>query len=127
MTNETKTTYTTYKEAVNWLHNSFILCNNIESIDQSIYNNMQFDHYDEENDSYIDIYQYFITDCSQSDVEYLQKYFDLKFTYSNMLDCYILCVDHIGTSWAYVACPVNDVDKFTPNVKSYEELTGYKY
>ena len=126
-TKTTKITYTTYKEAVNWLNNSFVLCNNIVEVDQSIYDNMLFNYYDEESDSYIDIFQWFITDCNESDVEYLQKYFDLKFTYSNMLDCYILCVDHFGTSWDYVACPVNNVDGYTPKVKSYEELTGYKY
>ena len=130
MTNETKTTkitYTTYKEAVNWLHNSFVLCNNIVEIDPSIYDNMFFSSYDEENDSYIDIFQWFITDCIQSDVEFLQKYFNLKFAYSDLLDCYVLCVDHLGTSWDYVACPVNNVGEYTPHVKSYEELTGYKY
>jgi hypothetical protein len=120
-------TKTTYAEAVKWLHNSIILCNNITEIDPLIDYNFRFDQYDEENDSYIDIYQYFITDCSQSDVEYLEKYFDLKFSYSNLLDKYILCVDHCGTSWDYVACQVNNVDEFTPNVRSYKELTGYDY
>ena len=123
----TKTTLTTYKEAVNWLNNSFVLCNNIVEIDQSIYDNMNFNLYDEESDSYLDIFQWYITDCNQADVEYLTKYFDLKFTHSDILDCYILCVDHFGTSWDYVACPVNDVDEFTPRVKSYKELTGYDY
>lgn len=120
-------TKTTYAEAVKWLHNSIILCNNITEIDPSIDYNFRFDQYDEEEDSYVDIYQYFITDCSQSDVEYLEKYFDLKFSYSNLLDKYILCVDHCGTSWDYVACPVNNVDEFAPNVRSYKELTGYDY
>ena len=120
------TTLTTYKEAVNWLNNSYILCNNIVEIDQSIYDHMNFNFYDED-DLPVDIFQWYITDCSQSDVEYLTKYFDLKFTYSDMLDCYILCVDHFGTSWAYVSCPVNDVDEYTPKVKSYKELTGYDY
>ena len=120
-------TRTTYKEAVNWLNNSFVLCNNIQDIDPSIYDNMLFNAYDEETDEYTEIFQWYITDCSKSDVDYLTKYFDLKFTYSDLLDAYILCVDHFGTSWAYVSCPVNNVDEFTPRVKSYEELTGYKY
>lgn len=125
MTNETKTTYTTYKEAVNWLHNSFVLCNNIQDIDQSIYDNIRFNYFDEDDEP-MEIFQWYITDCSQSDVEYLEKYFSLKFTYSDMLDCYILCVTHWGTSWDYVACPVNQ-GECTPKVRSYKELTGYDY
>lgn len=120
------TTYTTYKEAVNWLHNSYILCNNIAEIDFSVYDNMRFNYYDDENDTYTEIYQWFITDCTESDVEYLEKYFNLKFSYSDKLDCFILCVDHVGTSWAYVACPVNQ-GEYAPKVKSYKELTGYEY
>ena len=68
--------YTTYAEAVNWLNNNLVLCNNITQIDDSIWDNMEFDYYDEETDSYEEIYQWYITDCSQSDVEYLKKYFD---------------------------------------------------
>lgn len=100
--------FTTYRIATHWCNNSFILCNNIAEIDESIFENMHFDYYDEESDSYIDIYQYFITDCSEGDVEFLEKNFDLKFTYSEKLDCFILCVDHCGTGWDYVSCPVSD-------------------
>lgn len=35
-------------------------------------------------------------------LEYLEKTFGLLFTYSDLLDKYILCVDHFGTSWDYV-------------------------
>jgi hypothetical protein len=68
--NKKETFYTTYAEAVNWLHNSLILCNNITEIDTSIYDNMRFSDYDEESDSYTEIYQWYITDCSEDDVEY---------------------------------------------------------
>ena len=88
---------------------------------------MRFSFYDDESDSYTEIFQWFISDCTESDVEYLEKYFDLKFTYSDMLDCYILCVTHFGTSWDYVRNIVNDVDEYTPHAKTYEELTGLKY
>ena len=123
----TKTFYTTYKEAVNWLGNDFVLCNNIQEIDNSIWDNMEFEYYNEDNDSYTEIYQWFITDCSQSDVEYLQKHFELKFTYSDMLDCYILCVDHWGTGWGYVSNIVNCYGDDYPRCKTYKELTGYDY
>ena len=131
MTNtKEKTFYTTYSEAVHWLHNSLILCNNIVDVDDTVYCNMRFDTYNEETDSYTEIFQWFITDCSSSDVEYLEKHFGLLFSYSDMLDKYILCVDHWGTPWDYVACEVltyseeNWKEYECPHCKSYEELTG---
>ena len=99
-----KTFKTNYKVAVNWLDNAIILCNNITEIDPSVWDNVRFDTYDEENDTYTEIYQWFITDCSEKDVEYLEQTFGLLFTYSDLLDKYILCVDHCGTSWDYVEC-----------------------
>lgn len=49
-----------------------------------------------------EIYQWFITDCSEWDMKYLRDTFGLLFTYSDLLDCYILCVTHWGTGWDYV-------------------------
>lgn len=95
---------TNYRVAVKWCNNSFILCNNIAEIDDSIYDNMEFDCYNDETDEYKDIYQWFITDCSEWDKNFLKDHFGLLFTYSDKLDCYILCVDHFGTSWDYVSC-----------------------
>jgi len=94
--------YTNYKVAVNWLNNSLILCNDIVEKDSSVYENCRFNLYDEVSDSYTEIYQWYLTDCSQSDVEFLEEHFELKFSYSDMLDLYILCVDHYGTAWDYV-------------------------
>lgn len=125
-TTKTKTFLTSYSEATNWLHNSYVLCNNIPSIDNSIWDNMNFNYFDED-DNPIEIYQWFITDCSQSDVEYLTKHFELKFTYSDLLDCYILCVDHFGTSWDYVSNIVNCFGDNYPRCKTFKELTGYDY
>ena len=102
------TKYTTYRIATEWLHNNYILCNNIAEIDESIWDNCRFDEVDEDGNLH-EIYQYFITDASESDVEFLEKNFsDLLFTYSDKLDCFILCVDHCGTGWDYVATPVSD-------------------
>ena len=129
MSTET-TFYTTYKEAANWLGNSFILCNNIAEVDQSIYDNMRFNYYDEDTNSYNEIFQYYITDASQSDVEYLEKHFGLLFAYSEMLDCFILCVNHLGTRWNYVHCKVltyGNEDNNYPHIKSYKELTGQEF
>lgn len=108
-----KNYYTTYARATKWLHNNLIVCNNVTEIDPSVYDYFRFDLEDEEGNP-TEIYQYFITDCSNSDVEYLEKSFGLLFTYSKLLDKYILCVDHWGTSWDYVACEVNTSYEYAP-------------
>lgn len=114
---------TNYGVAVNWLGNSYVLCNNIAEKDLSLYDNARFSPYHlEDNDGNVyedendvpdgketfevdhEIYQWFITDCTTEQVEYLEEHFGLLFTYSDLLDCYILCVDHYGTNWYYVSC-----------------------
>lgn len=108
-----KNYYTTYDRATKWLHNNLILCNNITEIDPSVYDYFRFDLKDEEG-NYTEIFQWFITDCSESDVEYLEKSFNLLFVYSPLLDKYILCVDHWGTSWDNVPCEVNTSYEYAP-------------
>lgn len=93
---------TNYYLAAHWLNNSLVLCNDIVKIDPDL--EYRFDYYDEETDSYTEIYQFFITSASLSDVEYLEKSFGLLFAYSPLLDCFILCVDHFGTMWSGVGC-----------------------
>lgn len=60
--------------------------------------------YDEENDEYIDIYQYYLIDIDSYTLELLQKNncTDLIIAWSETLEEYILCVTHYGTSWDYV-------------------------
>ena len=104
-----------YKEAVNWLNNSYILCNNIGEIDPSIFDNANFDWIDEDGCEEVEIYQYYLSDCTQDDVCYLSDRFNLLFTYSNLLDMYVLCVDHWGTAWNCVSVfdreyPTNEED-----------------
>lgn len=98
---------TNYFIATRWLHNSLILCNEITAVDESLYDNARFNFWDEDedgNESETEIFQWFLTDCSESDVEYLEQHFGLLFTYSELLGLYVLCVDHWGTSWDYVYC-----------------------
>lgn len=107
---------TNYDVAVHWLGNNYILCNNIHEIDNSVYDNMRFDLNDEDEGTYSEIFQWFISSCSKRDVEYLEEHFDgVYFTYSDMLDCYILCVTHWGTAWDYV-------ETYTDNKYAKREL-----
>ena len=100
---------TTYSIAINWLRPSLVLCNKIAEIDQSVFDNARFSFYDEDEEMETEIFQWYLTNLSLDDVEWLEKNFpDLKFTYSDLLDCFVLCVDHWGTSWDYVATSVSD-------------------
>jgi hypothetical protein len=98
---------TNYRVAVKWCNNSYVMCNNIPEIDPSIWDYMRFGLVDEDGNC-IEIYQWFISDASEGDVRYLESAFGLKFTYSELLDCFILCVDHYGTPWDYVYCETSN-------------------
>ena len=64
-----KTYKTNYSVAINWCNNALILCNNITEIDPSVYDNMRFELFDEEDGTQRDIYQWFITDCTDGECE----------------------------------------------------------
>lgn len=99
--------YTDFATAVEFGNFSLVLCNNIINVDDSIYDNMRFSTYDEETECYTEIFQYYITNATSFDVEYLEKTFeDIYFSYSDKLDCFILCVTHWGSDWHYVPCKV---------------------
>lgn len=94
-----------YKTLLDYYDITPILCNNILDIEPCLYDYLESGSiYDEENDYFTDIFQYFIIDVSQWELEDIkQKYNDeLIICYSPKLDNYILCVDHFGTSWDYV-------------------------
>lgn len=101
---EAKTYGTNYRVATQWMNNSYILCNDIVEKDPSVIDNARFAWDDEETGEMTDIYQWFLSDCSDDDVRYLEDTFGLLFSYSDLLGLYILCVDHYGTSWDYVYC-----------------------
>lgn len=89
---------TNFDVAVHWLNNSYIRCNEIPSLDRTIFENAHFNW-----DRVGDIYQWYLTSCSDSDVEFLEDHFaGLFFTYSEKLGLWVLAVNHWGTSWDYV-------------------------
>ena len=88
---------TNYNTAIHYCGNHYILCNNIVDIDSNLYENILLDN---PEDEFPEIYQWYISDCSEYDVEYLREHFPgIIFAYSELLDLYILCVTHYGTSW----------------------------
>lgn len=56
--------------------------------------------YDEETETYYDIFQYYI--ISESGFEALQQFTDEIVYYNEELDMYVWGVTHCGTSWSYV-------------------------
>lgn len=87
----------TYHDAVAGF--SKVLCNNIPEVDPGIFENSYGIKADKDG-GIDDIFQFFLTDiASEKIVEYLVKRYELKFMYSDLLDNFVLCVDHFGTDW----------------------------
>ena len=102
---------TDYNTAVHWLGNAFILCNNIVENDESVIENIEYPEWTNDNEEGrggIEIFQWFLTNMSCEDKEWMQKNFpDLIFSYSDKLDLWVLCVDHFGTMWKGVSTTTN--------------------
>lgn len=110
---------TDYKTAVNWLHTKYILLNDIVEIDPAFYDTNADLFSEDEDGNYTEYYQYFITDLSKFDMEWLENTFDLVFGYSPLLDKYILFVPHYGTGWDYVPCKVKSVSWWESNCEKF--------
>ena len=84
-----------------------VLCNDITKLFYSTinneYNEIEYYNgtdYDEENDVYEDIYQYYI--ISSYGAEILERYTDEIVYYLPAIDMYVWGVTHYGTDWRYV-------------------------
>ena len=85
-----------YLIAVNWFGNRRILLNNIQEIDPKF--TLRTNQMDENGNPRF-IYNFWMTDCTLPEVQFLEYHFGLIFGYSELLQKYILCVDHYGTKW----------------------------
>lgn len=94
--------HTTFDKIVKLQGMQLVMCNNISSVDDSIWENFTENFQENEYGDYPEIYQWFLTNLSQYDVEWFVEHFDLIFTYSEKLDIWILCVTHFGTLWSGV-------------------------
>ena len=115
-----------YKRLVDRFFTDMILCNDITKL---FYNEIGGEYceptlelgtnYNEENDEYFEIYQYFIVDFSNYTYSLFEKYREqlgneLILYYIDELDIYILGVTHFGTGWDYVLTdfePTTDYNK----------------
>lgn len=111
--------YYSYRSLINYYCENKVLCNNLreserfsEEFVEELYNMLdkyisEEDLKEYENDTLayyegIDVFQYFITDMNDYEVECLRELNNEIIVYSSELDCYVLCVTHWGTSWDYV-------------------------
>lgn len=109
-----------YRTLLKYYDTSLILCNNIIEVDELLYDNIEVGEiYDEENDYYKDIYQFYIIDLNYWEIENIRKYYndELIIAYSEKLDNFVLLVDHLGTSWDYV---LTDIE-YTDDWEKYQE------
>lgn len=95
-----KRTKTTYKGMIDFCCESLVLNNYI--IKELTAKDFYFDYYcgtdyDEETDTYEEIYQYYI--IGWQDAERLAEYTNEIVLCNDDLDLYILCVTHWGTAW----------------------------
>ena len=114
-----------YRTLLNYYNITPILCNNIINIEECLYDNIEVGSiYNEEEDYYEDIYQYFIIDLSQWELEDIKEKYneELIICYSEMLDNYILCVNHFGTGWSYVLTDIEYTTDYEEYKKWEEEL-----
>jgi hypothetical protein len=88
-----------------------ILCNNITEIDESIYDNLEWQPDEEDGDDweYPEIYQFYLVDTDNYFFEEYKENFLMS--YSNKLDLWVLCVDHFGTGWKMISSGVKIVEE----------------
>lgn len=105
---------------------NLFLCNNVSKH----YDELELtsgNDYDEENDEYLDVYQYYLIDDDTA--TRLQKINELIY-YDNYLDCYVLGVCHYGTSWSYILTDIEiekSEDDTWYNCYYYEEKNEVDY
>lgn len=102
---ELRTGRVSYKRVIDRYVGDIVLCNNIEQLDESIFDNATNLGED------IDIYQYFLCNIDDWGREKLRGT-DIIISYSDMLDCDVLMVDHLGTSWDYVMTDIEWTENF---------------
>lgn len=107
---EKQTGKASYSTLVDRFVDNLVLCNNILELDEFLFDNIVVGKIGEDTE----IYQAYIIDIANYNIEYLQENLentnDIIIAYSELLDCYVLLVDHFGTSWDYVYTDIELTD-----------------
>ena len=104
--------YASYRTIIDRFIDSIVLCNKIIEIDTSVYDNMV--NYEKDDE----IFQWYLCNLNDYEEEWLEEA-GIILSYSDLLECDLLCVDHYGTSWDYVLTNVKLFD-------TYDELEKYE-
>lgn len=103
-----------YRRLIDRISNSIYLFNKAPQLADYDFDYIIGNDYDEENDTYTEIYQYYLIDINRDEdffKELEQKGLnDLIIAYSEKLENYILLVDHFGTSWDYVLTDIEPTE-----------------
>lgn len=91
-----------YRRLINRISNNIFLFNEAPKVSNYDFDFICGNDYDEENDEYIDIYQYYLIDLCVDEKTLQDLSDDLIIAWSETLQNYVLFVDHFGTSWDYV-------------------------
>lgn len=77
-----------------------ILCNNIPEADSCFWDGLESGELEDDEGNPVEVFQYFLIDAGTA--ERLKEHTEEIIVYSQLLDLYVLCVTHFGTSWDYV-------------------------
>ena len=105
--------FASYRTIIERFVGDIVLCNNIVNVDESIFDNVNSNFEDD-----TEIFQYYLCNVGEWEQEQLEK-MGIILSYSDVLECDVLMVDHFGTSWDYVLTNV-------PLFDTYEELKQYE-
>lgn len=110
---EKKTGYISYKRLINRISSRIWLFNNAPKLSDYDFEFEVGSDYNQENDDYIDIYQYYLIDINSYMIEKLRDLDckDVIIAWSEKLEEYVLMVDHFGVGWDYVITSI----KWTTN------------
>ena len=105
--------FASYRTIIERFVGDIVLCNNIVNVDENIFDNVNSNFEDD-----TEIFQYYLCNVGEWEQEQLEK-MGIILSYSDILECDVLMVDHFGTSWDYVLTNV-------PLFDTYEELKQYE-
>lgn len=103
-----------YRRLINRISNNIWLFNNAPKLSEYDFEFVLNSDYDEENDEYFYIYQYYLIDTNPYLIEKLNdiKCKDLIIAWSEPLEEYVLFVDHFGTSWDYIMTDIEPTTNY---------------
>ena len=113
---EKKYNKVSYKRLIDRVSNGIWLFNNAPKLSNYDFEFEIGTDYDEENDEYTEVYQYYLIDIENYTLKKLQELNcdELIIAWSETLEEYVLMVTHFGTSWDYVLTdiePATDLDE----------------